>query len=275
MSTPQRRPPRSGTAILMGPYGDAELTRKVDEIVRTLPRPLRAARFRAMAEVDVRDDFAALRCPILVLHGRGRLAGSEEVDAKGHYHEGRRKDGRHSRRLTCCFKRGPRQPRARSSRSRGHRRRSAMKLDGVPSRTIWLERDGWSVGILDQTLLPHKIERVTLADGRGCCACNQVDAGARRAADWRHGGLWRGARDARRRVRRRRSIAPCDSLPSRGRRRSICAGRSKTCARRSRRWLPMRAPLLPTLAPAQIAEDDVEMCRRIGLNGLDADQGSG
>ena len=30
-----------------------------------------------------------------------------------------------------------------------------MKLDGVPSRTIWLERDGWSVGILDQTLLPH------------------------------------------------------------------------------------------------------------------------
>ena len=37
-----------------------------------------------------------------------------------------------------------------------------MKLDGVPSRTIWLERDGWSVGILDQTLLPHKIERVTL-----------------------------------------------------------------------------------------------------------------
>ena len=37
-----------------------------------------------------------------------------------------------------------------------------MKLDGVPSRTIWLERDGWSVGILDQTLLPHRIERVRL-----------------------------------------------------------------------------------------------------------------
>src|SRR4029078_5959274 len=48
------------------------------------------------------------------------------------------------------------------SRSRSHRRRSAMKLDGVPSRTIWLERDGRSVGIFDQTLLPHKIERVTL-----------------------------------------------------------------------------------------------------------------
>ena len=37
-----------------------------------------------------------------------------------------------------------------------------MKLDGVPSRTIWLEGDGWSVGILDQTLLPHRIERVRL-----------------------------------------------------------------------------------------------------------------
>lgn len=37
-----------------------------------------------------------------------------------------------------------------------------MKLDGVPSRTIWLESDGWSVGIIDQTLLPHKLVRPTL-----------------------------------------------------------------------------------------------------------------
>ena len=31
-----------------------------------------------------------------------------------------------------------------------------MKVDGKPMRTIWLEPDGWSVGIIDQTALPHR-----------------------------------------------------------------------------------------------------------------------
>src|SRR6202048_852843 len=31
-----------------------------------------------------------------------------------------------------------------------------MKVDGKPTRSIWLETDGWSVGIVDQTLLPHR-----------------------------------------------------------------------------------------------------------------------
>ena len=34
-----------------------------------------------------------------------------------------------------------------------------MKIDGVPYRTIWLNDDGWSVEIIDQTVLaapvPH------------------------------------------------------------------------------------------------------------------------
>jgi pimeloyl-ACP methyl ester carboxylesterase len=68
---PQRIPRKMRDAILMGPFGDAELSRKVDEVARTLPGPVRASRLRAVAEVDVRPDFAALRCPILVLHGRG------------------------------------------------------------------------------------------------------------------------------------------------------------------------------------------------------------
>ena len=37
-----------------------------------------------------------------------------------------------------------------------------MKIDGQPSRTIWLQPDGWSVGILDQTMLPHTVARQTL-----------------------------------------------------------------------------------------------------------------
>ena len=31
-----------------------------------------------------------------------------------------------------------------------------MRVDGVDRRSIWLERDGWSVGVIDQTALPHQ-----------------------------------------------------------------------------------------------------------------------
>jgi len=42
-----------------------------------------------------------------------------------------------------------------------------MKVDGKPMRTIWLEPDGWSVGVIDQTALPHRLvtaRLTTLAD---------------------------------------------------------------------------------------------------------------
>ncbi len=37
-----------------------------------------------------------------------------------------------------------------------------MKIGGVPHRTIWVEADGWSVGIIDQTRLPHEFATLTL-----------------------------------------------------------------------------------------------------------------
>ena len=37
-----------------------------------------------------------------------------------------------------------------------------MKVDGKPMRTIWLEPDGWSVGIIDQTALPHRLTTARL-----------------------------------------------------------------------------------------------------------------
>src|ERR1700691_5201037 len=37
-----------------------------------------------------------------------------------------------------------------------------MKVDGKPMRTIWLEPDGWSVGVIDQTALPHRFVTVRL-----------------------------------------------------------------------------------------------------------------
>jgi methylthioribose-1-phosphate isomerase len=40
---------------------------------------------------------------------------------------------------------------------------SDMKIHGKHTRSIWLESDGWSVGIIDQTLLPHRYETLRLA----------------------------------------------------------------------------------------------------------------
>jgi methylthioribose-1-phosphate isomerase len=37
-----------------------------------------------------------------------------------------------------------------------------MNVDGRPTRSIWLEPDGWSVGIIDQTLLPHRFATLRL-----------------------------------------------------------------------------------------------------------------
>jgi methylthioribose-1-phosphate isomerase len=38
-----------------------------------------------------------------------------------------------------------------------------MKVNGRHTRSIWLEPDGWSVGIIDQTVLPHRFATLRLA----------------------------------------------------------------------------------------------------------------
>src|SRR3954466_14519767 len=35
-----------------------------------------------------------------------------------------------------------------------------MKVNGKPTRSIWLDPDGWSVGVIDQTKLPHRFVTV-------------------------------------------------------------------------------------------------------------------
>jgi methylthioribose-1-phosphate isomerase len=39
-----------------------------------------------------------------------------------------------------------------------------MKVDGVHTRTIWLNRDGWSVEVIDQTSLPHHFATLRLVN---------------------------------------------------------------------------------------------------------------
>src|SRR5215831_11244749 len=53
----------------------------------------------------------------------------------------------------------------------------AMKVEGKQTRTIWVEADGWSVGIIDQTALPHRfttIRLTTLAEVARAIATMQV-----------------------------------------------------------------------------------------------------
>ena len=52
-----------------------------------------------------------------------------------------------------------------------------MKVDGKPTRTIWLEPDGATVGVIDQTQLPHSfvtLRLTTLADAVHAIAAMQV-----------------------------------------------------------------------------------------------------
>ena len=45
-----------------------------------------------------------------------------------------------------------------------------MKVEGVPYRTIWVEADGRSVGIIDQTKLPHAFETMILRTAEDAAA---------------------------------------------------------------------------------------------------------
>src|SRR5260370_23516820 len=38
-----------------------------------------------------------------------------------------------------------------------------MLIDGKHMRGVWVEADGWSIGIIDQTRLPHAVKTLRLA----------------------------------------------------------------------------------------------------------------
>ena len=44
-----------------------------------------------------------------------------------------------------------------------------MNVDGIPYRSIWLNSDGWSVDVIDQTRLPHAFEVMNLKSLEDAC----------------------------------------------------------------------------------------------------------
>ncbi len=142
-----------------------------------------------------------------------------------------------------------------------------MKIAGRPTRTIWLESDRRSIGIIDQTKLPHHLETAILkspADAAVAIKTMQVRGAPLIGATAAYGvalALRVDPSDA--------SLAQAIALLARQRPTAV-----------NLRWAleEMRQTLAP-LAPgeraaaayakaAQICNDDVETCRLIGHHGL-------
>ena len=88
-----------------------------------------------------------------------------------------------------------------------------MKVDGKHIRTIWLEADGWSVGVIDQTRAAASTSStLRLTTLEEAARRDPQHAGARRAADRRHRRLWHGARRCAPTPPMRRSSAPTTML---------------------------------------------------------------
>ena len=44
-----------------------------------------------------------------------------------------------------------------------------MNVDGIAYRTIWVNQDGWSVDVIDQTRMPHLFAILNLKTLQDCC----------------------------------------------------------------------------------------------------------
>jgi methylthioribose-1-phosphate isomerase len=142
-----------------------------------------------------------------------------------------------------------------------------MKINGVPSRTIWLEPDGWSVRILDQTVLPHAVVRLTLTtvgDAARAIKTMQVRGAPLIGVTAAYGMALAMRED------------PSDAALKQALK--FLAEQRPTAV--NLRWAlsdmeGVLSPLTPKERAAAaytragaMAEEDVETCRRIGVNGL-------
>ena len=142
-----------------------------------------------------------------------------------------------------------------------------MKIDGKPYRTIWLGADGWSVEVIDQTKLPHRFETIALrsvAEAAHAIKTMQVRGAPLIGATAAYGLALA--------MRENPSDASLDA--------NVVFLNAQRPTAVNLRWAleEMRRVLVP-LPPseraaaayaraAQLCDDDVEICRNIGVNGL-------
>ena len=141
-----------------------------------------------------------------------------------------------------------------------------MKVNGRQTRTIWLGSDGWSVEIIDQALLPHRvvIEKLTSMAAAGHAIKSMQVRGAPLIGATAGYGMCLAMRED-----------PSDA----GLARAIAFLNEQRPTAVNLRWAleVMRATLVP-LPPSQrvaaayaqaarICDDDVETCRLLGVHG--------
>ena len=142
-----------------------------------------------------------------------------------------------------------------------------MKVDGVPYRTIWVEADGRSVGIIDQTKLPHAFETVllrTVEDAAAAIREMRVRGAPLIGATGAYGLCLAAAQDA--------------SDEALGEAYRLLAGTRPTAV--NLRWAldEVRRTIVPLAIPeraaaayrraAEICEQDIEINRGLGGHGL-------
>jgi len=142
-----------------------------------------------------------------------------------------------------------------------------MKIDGVHHRTIWVADDGWSVEVIDQTKLPHEFRtlRLTSADDAARAIKDMIVRGAPLIGATAAYGLCLALRDDT-------SDAALHEAYQ------MLAATRPTAVNLKWALDEMVKAVKPHghnarveaayTAAAKICDDDVEICRRIGENGL-------
>jgi methylthioribose-1-phosphate isomerase len=147
-----------------------------------------------------------------------------------------------------------------------------MKINGVHYRTIWVDDDGWTVRIIDQTRLPHSLEVVslrTLDDAARAISQMQVRGAPLVGATAAYGLCLA--------LRRTSSDGGLDDAIATLLSTRPTAVNLRWAMRRMRAVLVDVAPSARVQAAydeaAAICDEDVATCRRIGDNGLEIIRG--
>ena len=142
-----------------------------------------------------------------------------------------------------------------------------MKIGGRHYRTIWLNPDGWSVEIIDQTKLPHRFETVTLKsceDAAHAILTMQVRGAPLIGVTAAYGLCMALREDASDEAMDRASEYLARQRPT-----AINLRWALEEMRAAVRNLPREKRVEAAYKrAAELADEDVETCRLIGVNGL-------
>ena len=143
-----------------------------------------------------------------------------------------------------------------------------MKIGGHPYRTVWLRPDGWSVEIIDQTRLPHRFETVALTsceDAARAILTMQVRGAPLIGATAAYGVCL-----ALRQDTSDEALDRAITFLARQRPTAINLRWALDEMREAIHLLPQDQRVAGAYArAAQLCDEDVETCRRIGTHGLD------